>query len=73
MKNPNCDNEHCKRPDGDVRTLPVGGGGNAILCFDCYLHEMRFRRARNVELGDAAQFDLPDWGTLAVYPIGGAA
>lgn len=62
--NPNCDNNKCKRADGEVRLLPTGGDGNMILCRDCYEHEMRYRRER-VAAGEP--FDLPAWNELKVY------
>ena len=65
--NPNCDGDHCTTNAGEVRLLPTGGGGNAILCADCYAHELAWRRERNKELGEDAQFDLPPWITLSVY------
>jgi len=65
--NPNCDNDKCASPHGEVRVLPTGGDGNAILCRACFEHELRFRRARNPELGPDCRFALPSWDSLAVY------
>ena len=67
MKNPNCDNDKCVRPNGEVRVLPLGGGANLIVCEVCYDHEMRYRRGRN--LYDAHKFDLPMWDQLEVYRV----
>lgn len=65
--NPNCDGSHCSRPQGEVRLLPTGGGGNLIVCRACFEHEMRWRRDRNRELADDCKFDLPAWESLKVY------
>lgn len=66
MNNPNCDGSgpHSGQP---VRKLPIGGGGNAILCKACYQREIQFRKERNRELGNDAQFDLPEWESLSVH------
>ena len=66
--NPNCDGDKCTEARGEVRRLPLCGGGNLILCKTCYRNEMAFRRDRNRELGKADRFDLPAWKTLKVYP-----
>ena len=66
MNNPNCDGTHCVHASGEVRLLPYGGGGNIILCKNCYLHEMRYRAQRNVELR-ATVYAIPAWKDLAVY------
>lgn len=68
MKNNNCDNDKCIDPKGEVRVLPTGGEGNAILCHTCYLHELRWRRERNHDLAPANRFKLPQWETLKIYP-----
>lgn len=65
--NPNCDGGHCLRATGEVRVLPVGGEGNAILCRTCFYREIAFRKERNLELSPDCRFDLPAWDTLKVY------
>lgn len=67
MKNPNCDNDKCTMPNGEVRVLPTGGGGNAILCRTCFHHEIRFRTHRNEILREDCKFKLPRWEDLKVY------
>lgn len=67
MKNPHCDNVHCTRPDGEVRTLPVGTDGNALLCRTCFNLEIHFRRERNQHLEDSCKFPLPLWDALSIY------
>lgn len=67
MQNPNCDNDKCISSKGQVRVLPIGGGGNAILCRACFNHEMNYRIERNLELDIDAAFDLPSWESLEVY------
>ena len=66
-KNPNCDNDKCTDPRGQVRTMPTGGGGNIILCRTCWENELRFRQERNKELGKDVQFDLPSWESSLPY------
>ena len=68
--NPNCDGWRCRKPAGEVRLVPCGGGGNAILCRACYLHEMAWRRQRNRELDEGCRFDLPSWDELTIYKGG---
>lgn len=62
----NCDGEgpHAGR---QVRLLPTGSDGNAILCRACYAREMNFRRERNQELDKSCQFDIPHWSSLKIY------
>lgn len=62
--NPNCDGTHCEQADGEVRLLPTGGDGNAILCYACYLHEMAYRK--DLVKGQMPP-DLPAWKSLKVY------
>jgi len=64
VTNPNCDNDKCGRSSGEVRLLPTGGGGNAILCHRCFNYEMSFRRVR---IEEGVEFDLPEWESLPVY------
>jgi hypothetical protein len=66
-RNPNCDGAHCTHEHGEVRLLPTGGGGNAILCRACFRHEIYYRAQRNWELDGAAAFDIPLWESLKVY------
>ena len=46
--NPNCDGGHCKKSTGETRVYPLGGGGNLILCFDCWVHENKYRHQRKI-------------------------
>lgn len=66
MINWNCDGSGPHTP-GEVRVLPYGGDGNLILCYNCYLREMRFRKERNRDLSKDCQFKLPQWDDLKVY------
>ena len=66
--NANCDGGGPCLP-GEVRVLPTGGDGNAILCARCYRREMTFRRDRNRDLDKDAQFDIPAWKDLKVYDV----
>lgn len=72
MKNPNCDNDKCISPHGEVRVLPIGGDSNAILCWACYKHEMRYRKMMNRGLygstpPPATPFKIPAWEDLKIY------
>jgi len=69
MHNCDCDGSHCQKPDGEVRLLPTGGSSNLILCHACYLHEIRYRKERNRDLGLTFQFSLPRWEDLEVYNV----
>ena len=68
LKNPNCCGDMCISPDGEVRVLPIGGGGNLILCHTCYTIEMTYRRSRNAQMRTPI-FQLPKWDTLKVYEV----
>lgn len=68
--NPNCDGSGPHILNGQVRVLPTGGGGNAILCKLCYKRELAYRKERNRELlkqKTGTAFDLPAWESLKVY------
>ena len=67
MMNPNCDGGKCISSTGEVRVLPTGGSSNAILCWHCFMREIRFREQRNRELAGANKFDLPTWASLKKY------
>ncbi len=60
-----CDYDH--ETAGEVRLLPTGGGGNVIVCYGCFLKEMRFRRDR---AAGGVSFDLPRWEELELYEGG---
>lgn len=64
--NPDCDGSGpCTREP--VRVLPTGGDGNILLCWLCYMRELRYRIERNRELGPDCQFKLPAWENLRIY------
>jgi len=67
FQNPNCDNNKCISPKGEVRLLPIGGDGNLILCFSCYNYEINYRKDRNKSLSKENQYKLPAWEDLQVY------
>lgn len=69
MKNPNCDGDQCRKITGEIRVLPTGKDGNALLCRHCFKHELAFRRERNRELDHDCQFELPAWDSLKVYQL----
>lgn len=53
--NPNCDGGRCISDNGEVRVLPTGGGGNLLLCRQCFEHEKR------------AMDRLDNWDNLKPY------
>jgi hypothetical protein len=67
-KNWNCDNDKCRDPKSEVRTYPTGGGGNMILCRDCWAHENNYRMSRG---GEFKGFPLVRWGATEVYKKAG--
>lgn len=67
IHNPNCDGAHCRFSTGEVRVLPTGASSNAILCRDCYEHEIRWRKENNDLRRNDAKALLPTWQTLRPY------
>jgi hypothetical protein len=64
-ENPNCDgqgNRSCSI-NQEVRSLPLGGGANAILCKHHFEIEMAFRREQKRDA-----YDIVKWGSLTIYP-----
>jgi hypothetical protein len=66
MTNSNCDGSG-PHTQGEVRILPTGPHSNAILCSQCYIRELAWRRERNKDLAPDVRFDLPTWDSLKVY------
>lgn len=60
-----CDGSHCVNDSGEVRVVPYCDNGNLILCRNCFIHEMNWRREQ-IFLG--RKFDIPIWSSLALYP-----
>lgn len=60
-----CDHGH--QTSQEVRLLPLGAGGNVIICLDHFCDEITFRRERNRNLDKECQFDLPAWEDLVIY------
>lgn len=67
MKNPNCDNDKCVNATGQVRVLPIGGGGNLIVCQACFNHEMNYRKEVNQKHKISNEFDIVVWNDLKIY------
>ena len=67
MFNNSCDGGHLTNME--VRLLPLNKdqGSNLIVCFNHYLEEIKWRKMRNIALGDFAKFDLPTWESLEIY------
>lgn len=66
-QNWNCCSNKCSDPHSHVRVLPIGGGGNLILCYDCFIVEMEWRQHMNNLLGVTARWPIPKWEDLKVY------
>ena len=69
MENPNCDGGKCRSRTGETRRLPIGGGGNLLLCRACYVHEMNYRHDL---IRDGSGEITPSWRSLGVVSKGGA-
>lgn len=57
-----CDHGH--QTCDEIRSLPIGGGGNVLVCKKHYNKEMEFRRER---ISCGIPFDLPSWEKLTLY------
>jgi hypothetical protein len=67
IQNPNCDGDFCSKSTGEVRVMPLGGGGNLILCRTCFAHENAYRRLRGNETGEPGNWPQVDWKSAKVY------
>ena len=67
MNNPNCDNDKCTASNGPVKLYPIGGGGNAILCRQCWLHENHYRHERGLETGQPNNWPQENWNEASEY------
>jgi len=45
IQNNYCCGSHCRDPNSEVRVMPIGGGGNLILCRECWDYENRWRKS----------------------------
>ncbi len=61
---PKCEGVHCLHPHSEVRLLPYCEDGHIVVCHNCYLREMEYRRDRR---GAGVAFSLIDWSDLRVY------
>lgn len=59
--NSNCDGEQCRYPRALLKRYPLGGGGALLLCFECFQHENRYRRARGKATGCPENWPEVDW------------
>lgn len=66
-QNQNCDGNHCTSATGEVRMYPLGGGANCLYCFDCWLHENRYRRQRVADGASPAAFPQENWAAAEVW------
>lgn len=67
LTNPNCDMGRCIKNDGEVRKLPIVGGGNGFFCEYCFNREIDARIHLNAKVSDAAKMELFDWEDLEIY------
>jgi hypothetical protein len=67
-ENPMCCGGRCLRATGEVRVYPLGGGGNLILCRDCWRHENAYRRECGAHYGRPEEWPQLDWNAAKVYP-----
>lgn len=47
-----------------VRSLPIGGSGNVIICKEHFHKEMAFRKER---INGGVPFDIVKWEDLKIY------
>jgi hypothetical protein len=66
--NPNCCGAHCRDSGAEVRVYPLGGGGNRILCRQCWAHENRYRFNRGREMSRPQDWLQQDWYAAEIYP-----
>jgi len=66
-----CDGAGPHSTFGPIHKLPTGGGGNLLLCRECFDREIVFRKLRNQELSADCRFVTPEWVTLERYPVNG--
>ena len=64
--NPDCDGAQCVGR-GEVRVLPLGGGGNLILCRICFGRENAYRAMRGKECGRVGDWPVVAWECAEVY------
>lgn len=62
-----CDGPGPHSTKKEVRLLPTGGGGHVIVCHQCYVKEMAYRRSHNQRLSTSLQYPLPPWESLMVF------
>ena len=67
MQNYNCDGNHCKEINDEVRYLKMSNNSGLILCRSCFGYEIKWRKLRNKELEKQNRFDLPVWDRLEIY------
>ena len=72
MKNWNCDGAHCTETSGQVRTYPLGGGANLILCLSCAAQENRYRYQRGRETRRPEDWPQVNWHACEPYQGSGS-
>lgn len=66
-KNHHCDN--CPHPASEVRLYSIGGGGNLILCYPCWVSENAYRVERGRETGQPENWPVLDWAKAKIYGV----
>jgi hypothetical protein len=75
--NPGCEGQRCRFANGEIRVLPgVYGGGNSLLCHECFLKEMKYRQEHNDDPeehygvpAEAGEVMRGLTGSLGLWPI----
>jgi hypothetical protein len=66
MKMNTCDQGHDTKEE--IRSLPIGGSGNVLLCKKHFLLEMKYRREMVADgVWTAENTDFPEWESLKIY------
>jgi hypothetical protein len=61
-----CDG-HGPHAGSEVRLYPLGGGGNLILCRNCFAHENRYRCERGNETKCPENWPMVAWHESKIY------
>ena len=58
-----CEGQNCTEATGEVRLYPIGGGGNMVLCRDCWDAHNAFviEQANATDAANRKNFKTLDW------------
>lgn len=51
-----------------IGRLPIGGGGNSLLCYDCWRKEMQWRHLRNTDMEESGYMHPNDYYDIEPWP-----